>query len=345
MSRTKISWADYVWNPVVGCTKVSPGCANCYAVREAHRMAGNPNPKIRNVYEGLTDPTAFGGLAWTGQVRCLAERLDEPRHWRQPGRVFVCSMADLFHDRVPGRFINLVWNAMFNDPGHDYLVLTKRPQNLLRWTQIAAKAKCWPIEDIWPDWIWIGVTAENQEQADQRIPPLLQTPAAVRFVSVEPMLGPVDLGQWLNRRNCALDPEGCQYLDNFYPSPYRCDKVDCGNWQGGLHWVIAGGETGPGARPMHPDWVRSLRDQCNAAKVPFFFKQWGRWEPSWGGGDHLVYPDGHFVEGTHDNPDAWQKHIAEPIWRRPRRAPDGILDGATYREFPETATNSERSRR
>jgi protein gp37 len=167
------------------------------------------------------------------------DKLDEPTHWRKPQKVFVCSMGDLFHEDVTGKQINEVWNVAMNNRRHTFMFLTKRPDRLQQWTKIAAAAKGWPIEDIWPDWMWLGVTAENQRTADERIPILLQIPAAKRFVSVEPMLGPVHL--FLERN--ALD------------------------------WVIAGPETGPRARPTSIDWVRDLQRQCAAGRIPFFDKK------------------------------------------------------------------------
>jgi len=165
------------------------------------------------------------------------DRLDEPLHWRKPSRIFVCSMGDLFHDDVPGRFINEVWTRMFNTPRHTFLVLTKRPLVLFKWTFMAAKAKAWPVEDIWPAHIALGVTAENQDAFNERVPALMKIPCQTTFISVEPMLEPIDIGGW-------------------HPD-----------------WLICGGESGPGRRTFDTEWGRGLRDQCKEAGVPFFFKQ------------------------------------------------------------------------
>lgn len=229
---SEIEWTDKTWNPVTGCTKISLGCWNCYAERMAKRLAGRAGYPKDNPF----------------RVTLHKDRLYQPSTWRTQRRVFVCSMGDLFHEEIPGKFINDIWLQIINNKRHIFQILTKRPERMLEWTQMAARGKCWPIEDIWPDNVHLGVTAENQEMANKRIPILWQIPAVARFVSVEPMLGPVNLSEAL-------------------PDWWESD---------GINWVICGGESGPGARPMHPEWVRSIRDQCNAAAVPFFFKGWGR---------------------------------------------------------------------
>lgn len=227
---TKIEWTDETWNPVTGCSKISAGCKNCYAERMAKRLAGR---------FGYPDaPNSF-------DVTLHPDRLEEPLRWRNPRKVFVCSMSDLFHPDVPKEFIWKVLEVAWKSDNHIFQILTKRPKRM-RHIYSDLCGNC--LEDT-PLNIWLGVTAENQETADERIPILLETPAAVRFVSVEPILGPVDLWPYLQK-----------------DSPHFNHKLD---------WVIAGGETGPGARPPHPDWFRALRDQCAAADVPFFFKQWG----------------------------------------------------------------------
>ncbi len=285
VSQTKIEWADAVWNPVTGCTKISPGCQNCYAERMSKRLAGRC---------GYPEDEPF-------KVTLHPERLHEPSRLKKPRRIFVNSMSDLFHEDVPDSFIrDIFWRIWFYRQ-HTFLVLTKRPE------RIAGKGQCSncgylapvgndeecpnygvtekymhdqgfaKIPRDWPKNLWLGVTAENQEMADKRIPLLLQTPAAIRFVSVEPMLGPVDLSNiWEVCPECGsweiYEPRGeMRYCDD-------CG-VDVPKPKIGIDWVICGGETGPGARPMHPDWVRSLRDQCQAAGVPFLFKQFGEWTP------------------------------------------------------------------
>lgn len=238
-----IGWCSTTWNPVTGCTKVSEGCLHCYAERMARRLNG------RYGYPSFVSGDPFG-------VTLHPMRLDEPLHWREERLVFVCSMGDLFHEDVPDDFLVSVFGAMFLAPQHTYQVLTKRPERMRDFLLNAARWRNKPPKNI-----WLGVTTENQEQARKRIPILLDTPAAVRFVSVEPCLGPVDLVGAIQAglgRRAPLDCLG--FIDGL---GY------------GLDWVIVGGETGPGARPMHPDWVRALRDQCIEGGVPFWFKGWG----------------------------------------------------------------------
>jgi protein gp37 len=236
VGKTKIEWTEYSWNPVTGCTPASEGCQNCYAKRMATRLKGR---------YGYPEDEPF-------KVTLHPEKLKEPLKWKKPRRVFVCSMGDLFHEQVPDEYIAKVWEVMSNASQHTFLVLTKRPQRmkdfLARLGWYIHDRDGYPMEAVLDEGgkytlknVWLGVTAENQQRADERIPILLQIPAAVRFVSIEPMLGPVVI------------PE---------------------EWP---DWVICGGETGPGARPIHPAWVRSLRDQCQAAGTPFFFKSWGEW--------------------------------------------------------------------
>lgn len=235
MSKSKIEWTDRVWNPVTGCTKISEGCKNCYAERQSKRFAG------MNGYPA-DDPF---------KVTLHPDRLEEPLHWKKPSRIFVCSMGDLFHGDVTMGFISRVFSTIRRCPQHTFIVLTKRPVKMLHAVNDY-------VDGALPN-LWLGVTAENQETADERIPLLLKTPAAVRFVSIEPMLGPVSF-RW-----SAWDGLGTKKITDHLDGLRMLD------------WVICGGESGPGARPMHPDWARSLRDQCKEAAVPFFFKQWGEW--------------------------------------------------------------------
>ena len=243
----------YVWNPVVGCTRVSAGCNHCYAfaLHDQRHIAWKRGrwPSAPAQYH---QPFSH--------VQLLPDRVDDPYHWRKPRRVFVNSMSDLFHPYVPASFINEVWMTMFHARRHTYQILTKRPERLREWTEGKALATGWPIEDIWPDWMWLGVSVEDQAAADERIPLLLQTPARVRFLSCEPLLGPVDLSPWL-----------------VYPGEY--DKAECSLALYGrsqpLSWVIIGGESGKHARAMNPRWALSLVEQCHAAGAPVFVKQLG----------------------------------------------------------------------
>ena len=286
---TNIEWTDKTWNPITGCSKVSQGCKNCYALREWPRLAANPKA------------TAYFGREFT-DVACHPERLDAPLRWAKPRKIFVNSMSDLFHEDVPFEFIDRVFAVMGNaycmDKGHIFQILTKRPSRMLAYLKdpstisrvtVAMKAMGLglPGENAPPTWplpnVWLGVSVEDQAAADERIPLLLKTPAAVRWISAEPLLGPVELsrvclfnGGSLGRFVDAL--RGHQWDESGYEgggAPPPDDPPDCAR----LDWVVCGGESGPKARPMHPNWAFALRDQCLAAGVPFMFKQWGTWAP------------------------------------------------------------------
>ena len=273
MGDTNIAWTNCTWNPLRGCTEISPGCAHCYAAAVAARFSGLGQP-----YEGLAYRDANGRAHWTGQVRTVPEKLAEPLKWKKPRMVFVNSMSDLFHEDVPDEYIAAVFGVMAACPQHTFQVLTKRSERLRHWfawlprhydgprrtdlpwytEDLVTRLKLAPETD-WPlPNVWLGVSVEDQRRADERIPHLLRTPAAVRFLSVEPLLGPVD-------------------LERAVPCGYYCDPavghVDHYPALDGIHWVIVGGESGPGFRPMNLDWARSIRDQCQAAGVPFFYKQ------------------------------------------------------------------------
>lgn len=245
-ATTKIQWTDRTWNPVRGCSLVSAGCANCYAMKQAHRFSGMDRP-----YANLT-VVGPQGPRWNGNIMLVPEALDEPLRWKTPARVFVNSMSDLFHEDVPASFISQVYGAMCHATRHTYQILTKRPKRMLDWISRSA----YLVNDP-PKHIWLGVSIENQATADERIPLLLQTPAAVRFVSAEPLLGPVSFrwAQW---------------------EPFSRDRVT--NHLDGLRrldWIIVGGESGPGARPCDVAWIRSIKDECKAAGVSCFVKQLG----------------------------------------------------------------------
>lgn len=233
MQKSKIEWTDRTWNPVTGCTKVSQGCKNCYAERLYERFNGHGSFK---------------------NVICHPERLQQPMKWKKPCKIFVNSMSDLFHEDVPHNFIANVFSIMKRCPWHTFQILTKRPERMLEILTEWSKQEDLPTL---PN-VWLGVSVEDQKTADERIPLLLQVPAAVRFLSCEPLLGEINLNGYLpDTYNDGTS------VHQFYPNK--------------IHWVIVGGESGPGARPMHPDWARSLRDQCKAASVPLFFKQWGEY--------------------------------------------------------------------
>lgn len=258
---TKIEWTDETWNPVTGCSHVSEGCRNCYAERMAKRLHA-------------MGQAGYTGLPWTAQnaqanVHIHSDKLDQPLFWRKPRMIFVNSMSDLFHERVPFAFIKEVFNRMWRANHHTYQILTKRPERMLEfWRWFEAQGLAESFMPRIPRNIWIGVSVEDQKAADARIPKLLELPAAVRFLSCEPLLGQVHIHRLMASKPCPI----CGNLDG------EAGRCYCG-WSipSEIHWVIAGGESGPNARPMHPQWVRSLRDQCVDAGVPFFFKQWGEW--------------------------------------------------------------------
>ena len=298
--HTHIEWTDATWQPITGCAVVSPGCTNCYAMRLAGtRLQHHPSRA------GLTKDTKAGPV-WTGEVRLNEQWLDQPLRWKRPRRIFVCAHGDLFAEGVPDEWIDRVFAVMALAPQHTFQVLTKRADRMRDYVSgIQSKIPFlgrMPLERIhleaaghmegdggfmdvlkdhgnvyslyldapWPlPNVWLGVSAEDQKRADERVPDLLNTPAAVRFVSAEPLLGPID------------------FMDIPWPSdrPRFPEIDDISDGRSSLHpiagskldWIIVGGESGPVARPMHPAWVRSIRDQCAAAGTAFFFKQWGKW--------------------------------------------------------------------
>ena len=330
---TKIEWTDETWNPVTGCTKVSEGCDHCYIDRTppfrmegrkfvayCHACAGhgiidaaqNACPDCRG-----TGEIAGKTVGATTGVRLHPERLKQPLHWRKPRRVFVNSLSDLFHADVSDAYIARVFAVMANAPRHTFQVLTKRPgrmRSLLRsadfWAVVAEKFQ--PPDRKWSDeWrelslplpnVWLGTSVENQKWADIRIPQLLDTPAAVRFLSCEPLLGPLILNPYLPAVEKSAE----------YPEVIP-----------GLDWVIVGGESGANARPMHPDWARSLRDQCTAARVPFFFKQWGEWAP-W---TRAAQEAGRTTTRVGPDRTGWMARVG-------KRSAGRELDGRTWDEYP-----------
>lgn len=263
--RTGIEWTDATWNPVTGCTKVSPGCDRCYAETLAERFRGVPGHYYEQGFDVVLRP----------------DKLEVPLRWRRPRRVFVNSMSDLFHRDVPDEYIARVFAVMARAPQHTFQVLTKRHGRMRSLLSSAAfhnlvndlPGEPWrPLVTFPLPNVWLGVSVEDQQRADLRIPALLDTPATVRFLSCEPLLGPLDLRLYLHTSR----------------------GVETRGW--GIDWVIVGGESGRGARPMYPTWVRLLRAHCADAGVPFTFKQWGEWAPSQARVDQqgFVWPDGTF---------------------------------------------------
>lgn len=283
---TEISWTDATVNAVNGCSVLTPGCTNCYAMRLAGtRLKHHPSRK------GLTVDTKAGPV-WNGEVRLHEPALLQPLRWRRPRRIFWNAHGDLFHDNVPDEWIDRCFAVMVATPGHSHQVLTKRSARLRSYMeQSTAPGRIFgqlgrlglraadysDAATLLYDWgrlahIWLGVSVEDQTRADERIPDLLATPAAVRFISAEPLLGPIDLLR-LNPPDHRHE-RTCSYVTTDGPAGCNCQAG-----RGGLDWVIAGGESGPGARDMDPAWARSLRDQCAAAGVAFHMKQMAKRAP------------------------------------------------------------------
>lgn len=289
--KTKIEWTDATWNPITGCSVVSPGCTNCYAMRLAGtRLKHHPSR------EGLTTMSKAGPV-WNGEVRLNKQALIQPLEWKRPRMIFVCAHGDLFAENVPDAWIDQVFAVMALAPQHTFQVLTKRPERMrkylskyawrtwgrlfetmsgLTWLKARTATDIGPaIQRRWDkplENLWVGVSIEDQPRADHRVPILLDTPAAVRFISAEPMLGGLRLS------GTSLDGKHqWNWLTGLFGTMHG-DGPDF-DYDAKIDWVIVGGESGLGARPMHPDWARSLRDQCAVAGVPFFFKQWGNWLP------------------------------------------------------------------
>lgn len=331
--KTKIEWTDATWNALKGCSRVSEGCRNCYAESMAARFsdAGQWGYGLATRKDGQH--------RWTGVVVLDLPTLEKPLRWRKPRRIFVTSVADPFHPQITDEMLDRLFQVIAACPQHTFQLLTKRPERMRQY--FAQFSSCGPRmgwitrngerpksyggeaeliipDDRWPlPNLWLGVSVEDQAAADERIPHLLTTPAALRFLSCEPLLGPVNLRQSL------------------FPTPGPC-------WEGGeipgIDWVICGGESGPKARPMHPDWARGLRDQCAAAGVPFFFKQWGEWHPAqimWseahGKGEPCVaWPDGTIAWGREED----HGGLGCTLARVGKAAAGRLLDGREHLQFP-----------
>lgn len=316
--NSKIEWTDATWNPITGCSMISAGCTNCYAMRLAGTRMKNHKSRA-----GLTAESNAGPV-WNGLVRLNEQWLDQPLKWKRPRRIFVCAHGDLFYESVPDEWIDRVFAVMALSPRHQFQVLTKRAARMRFYledtcrlddinqaierleNEVGAIGNCvcdcarddgdikWPLPNV-----WLGVSVEDQRAAEERMPHLKESLAAVRFLTIEPLIGPLD--------RLRL---------------------------GGIHWVIVGGESGKGARPMHPDWVRSIRDQCAAANVPFFFKQWGDFLPERQlcaegiDRDDAWMPNPDYENGSFDFGDGTD------AYRIGKKEAGRFLDGRTHDEFP-----------
>lgn len=331
--NSKIEWTDHTFNPWIGCTKASDGCKNCYAEalmdkRYSKVQWGVQGKRVRTSATNWKKPLAWNKAQWWQCCECGARgangkpfalweykcpecgsaRTEETR-----ARVFCASLADVFEDKPDQPEMDEWRESLFDlielTPNLDWLLLTKRPENVLK----MVPREWYPAygwEDNLPSNVWIGTSVENQEQADKRIPELLKIPAAVRFLSMEPLLGAVDLAK-------------AAYGEGLPRPPLGIMAGQLENPLFGIHWVIVGGESGANARPMHPDWVRSIRDQCVAAGVPFLFKQHGEWL--------------HFSQGAKPGRriHAWSKYPFDWSRRVGKHAAGRLLDGREWNEFPQ----------
>jgi protein gp37 len=314
MSDTKIEWATKAWNPIIGCSKKSAGCDDCLAIRETWRFAHSTNAKIRAANEGLV-VMQNGRPNWTGKIRLIESRLDEPLRWKEPQRIFACSKTDLFHEHQRFADIDLVVSTMLRARDHRYLTLTKRPDNALRyWSSKRGHFTCeyqhvpaYSVSALLPlDNVWFGCSVENQREADNRREPMrkLAEMGWFTWVSHEPALGPIDWSGW-----------------EF------------------IRWMVSGGESGKNARPAHPDWFRSTRDWCAVNNIPWFFKQSGDWIE-----DTTPFaPKAHqrIVNGTEkcgyycDDRVGHVDHKQTMMVRVGKKRAGAMLDGREWREFPE----------
>lgn len=312
--NTNIEWAHHTFNPWIGCTKVSPACDHCYAeadfaTRRKVVQWGAGQPRKRTAPSTWAMP-----IKWNAEAERLGVRY----------RVFCASLADVFDNEVPAEWRDDLFGLIYATPHLDWLLLTKRIGNAGNMLPVP-----FDFDRLYPN-VWIGVSITSQAEADRDIPKMLQVPAAKRFLSMEPLLGPVDLGL-------------CDCDHGSVPAPHNIGGVTCPkcNGTGGrmVDWVIVGGESGPNARPMHPDWARSLRDQCQAAGVPFLFKQWGEWCPR--GPESLGYPsvDGvprfRMTDAGHNGQDL-ASDGGNDVWmnRAGKKAAGRLLDGRTWDEVP-----------
>jgi len=380
---SKIEWTEKTWNPIVGCSVVSPGCTNCYAMKMAARI-NRMSPELEAYGKGLTQDTKAGPV-WTGNVAWSESAFLAPLRRKKPTIYFVNSMSDLFHESVPDEWIDRVFAVMALAPQHTFQVLTKRAKRMReycanpRTTRRVYEQACdiavehepnvlliapgttpsFPPEQVarnnivyldrWPlPNVWLGVSAEDQKRADERVPDLLATPAAVRFVSAEPLLGPIDFAR-IERIPDRLDDKGSLKRAGIRINALTGHSCESGlpyqslwNGEGAppttpppcLDWIIVGGESGPSARPMHPDWPRAIRDQCAAAGVAFFFKQWGEWGVAPDNAERMILG----CDGSLDIPDGCvaDDDLGEvEVARLGKRHTGRLLDGRAHDQMPQ----------
>ncbi|PCI47175.1 MAG: hypothetical protein COB49_07505 [Alphaproteobacteria bacterium] len=374
-AKTKIEWTQETWNPIAGCSVISSGCDNCYAMQMAYRLEAMGLDK----YQGTTRKNASGRTLWTGEIKFDEKALMKPLSWKDPRRIFVNSMSDLFHEDVQNEWIDQIFSVMALCPQHTFQILTKRPERMRdyimsrdnvihqkysnvrgsytigfltkylttdptlnnpKYRKLHDNGHIWQVwqetlsnpaaERLYARWplpnVWLGVSVEDQKTAEERIPFLLDTPAAVRWISAEPLLGMIDL-----TRIWAKMPSGGKCLCNTLRR--NCDD--------NLDWVVVGGESGPNARPMHPEGPRSLRDQCKGTNVPFFFKQWGEWlsvydrdkdDPGWRRIPESKDNNTRFInlEGGH----GFHGQKVHFIAKVGKKAAGHLLDGEVIQQYP-----------
>ena len=315
--KTKIEWTDATWNPVIGCSKVSAGCQNCYAESVAARFAiQHKDGEFKGYYYDVMHFTDYEQWVWSGETVRKQPRFN-PLKATKPRTILVCSMGDLFHESVPDEWIDEVIAVIYRTPQHRYMILTKRPASMNRYFFKGGVVRVTGEYDYVLPNLALGVSIEDQKTADDRIPILLQTPAEKLFVSYEPALGAVKMAdEWLEIcSECGGTGVECESARIACCPDCRHGKIR------GLDLVIMGGESGPKARPTHPDWARSMRDQCKASGVPFHFKQWGKW----------VYPS-QMTEKTFRAWDYWhgtENHHPKP-WGFTKQQAGRLLDGVEH---------------
>lgn len=346
-----IQWTDQTWNPVVGCTPVSPGCLNCYAAAEAPRLGRMGARQYVGVTVARTERGGDRRDVFNGTVRMVRNQLTKPLRRKKPTRYFIASMGDLFHEAVPPGFIDRVFAVMALCPQHTFQVLTKRPERMAEYLNTPGRwERIWKAGDSDPKVallaglslplpnVWLGTSAEDQKRLDERVPHLLRCPAVVRFLSCEPLLGDLDLGKanalpvfrWADKPITCQSGLTGEVLGVHPELAGRWQRHD-GNMQPWIDWVIVGGESGPQARFCEARWVRGIVDQCRAAGVPVFVKQLGSHCLSWGECDG-TYADWAFYEarGYVQPQDNWELPLKDRKGGDPAEWPEDLR----VREFP-----------